>query len=428
MRSCIRIRPAGEGTAVRTERIGTLRIRCPQRQAVPADELIFLTAFAVLLVIHCIGNTSLIYSDAAWMDGMYLLKKGMYVLLLVRIVFFAAYRLDELIVLGIVLLVSAAAFLGGGDDTLLELFLIAAAAKGISPRRLVTWFAVIKGAAMVLTPLLWKLGLLPALYYQNGSGSYNTYGFCHRNVVGANLVILCMAWFWLRYRRLRLSDVIGWTAIGLLSYRLIYSRSCVLVILLISIAVYAFRRTEHVFFRHRSLAGIVGLIFLILLAVSMIGMVFYDPSHSVWSALNTLLTKRLSYANYCFETYGLSLFGQEIPFVSSMQAQTTGEAKLILDNAYCRAVLCWGVLPSLMYFCIYGKLLAGAVRTKNGAALITLLLMAVYGISERYMLDAYYQFPLIIAFGSLFSGNPAVIFGKIGKTRVRFVLGSGKTG
>ena len=46
---------------------------------------IFWVSYLLLLVIHCIENTSVIYSDAVWVEGMYLFRNLLYLVLLARL-------------------------------------------------------------------------------------------------------------------------------------------------------------------------------------------------------------------------------------------------------------------------------------------------------------------------------------------------------
>ena len=85
-------------------------------------------------------------------------------------------------------------------------------------------------------------------------------------------------------------------------------------------------------------------------------------------------------------------------FVSSMEAQLSGIAKLILDISYIRVILYYGLIPAVMFFYVYLKVIRSSFDRKDGAVLAGLFFLAVYGVSERYMLDVYYQFPFLIAF------------------------------
>lgn len=364
--------------------------------AVP--EQIFQVVFITLLVIDCIENTSVIYSNAFWLKGMYLFRNLLYLVLLFKIAFLSTYKMTELIGIGVVFLIGFASLLGSGDFGLLRFFIIAFAAKNESPRKLMGIFIRIKGASIILTLLLWRIGLLSALYYQDDKvGYYNTYGFCHRNVLGANIALICLVWFYLRYRKLKLQDVLLWTGIGLLTYRLAASRTSLLVMILTIVGFFLFQKKEEFLtelpnFRKVILGGFIGIVLL-----SIIGTLFYSSDSAVWVFIDKIFTKRFRFSNYCFEEYGLSLFGQKLPFVSSIEAQNSQLNKLILDNAYMRALLYYGLIPGTLFLGAYYKAMDLSFKKKDWALLGSLAVFAIYGLSERYMLDVFYQFPLLIA-------------------------------
>lgn len=364
---------------------------------------VFWISFLLLLIIHCIENTSVIYADAAWVQRMYIFRNLLYIALLVKIGFLSSYKTKELICGAIFFFVGFASLLGSRDFGLLEFFIVMFAIKDQAPKKLVTVFALIKGSALLITPLLWRLGILSALYYQDDVvGYYNTYGFCHRNVLGANVAVLCLAWFYLRYQILNVLDVILWTIIGLVTYKFSVSRTSVIIIFLIVFGMYFFRKRQKFFMHLPYMRKIIFWGFTGLLLVSIIGTVFYSKDSSVWKFIDSIFTKRFHFSNYCFEEYGLSLFGQNISFVSSMEAQNSDTAKLILDNAFMRAILYYGIIPGALFLWTYFKALDTSFRKRDCALLLSLAVFAVYGMSERYMLDVYYQFPLLIAWNKYY--------------------------
>lgn len=291
-----------------------------------------------------------------------------------------------------------------GDFALMEFAIIAIAAKDIPPRKLVKVFAIIKSAAVVLTLALAGLKILPTIFYQNGSQEpYNTYGFCHRNVLGANMAVLCLAWLYLRYKKLQLWDVALWVILSGVTYLLALSRTGLLIMLLSIALIYGVRRLDG---RIRKLPhmrpALVGF-FLALLLVSLVCTVFYERYNEFWELVDKFFTKRLRFASQCLDAYGFSLFGQEMDFVSTLEAQADAEAtRLILDNAYMRGLLHNGIIPGGLFFFTYCKTLDRAWLRRNLPLIAGMLVMAVYGMSERYMLDVYYNFPLLVACLSLF--------------------------
>lgn len=366
-------------------------------------EPVFWLSMIVLLVIDSIENTSVIYSDASWLTIMYIFRNLLYLVLIGKIVFLSVYMKKEMIGVVIAGIIGFASLLGSGDFALFKLFIVIIAAKDVDFHKFVKVFAIIKGTAVMLTLLLWRIGIIGALYYQDDKvGYYNTYGFCHRNVLGANVAILCLAWFYLRYRRLKIQDVIIWSAVAAIFYKLAASRTSLLIMILTIAGVYLFQKKEQLIMNYPKtrrilLWGFVSIIFLCIICT-----IFYVRYNFFWEIIDKLFTKRIRFAHYCFKEYGLSFFGQRIPFVSSIQAQNGDIDKLILDNAYMRALLYYGIIPGALYLVSYFKALEMSFLKKDCALVVSLVIFAVYGLSERYMLDICYQFPLIVACGQYF--------------------------
>ena len=366
-------------------------------------EPVFWLSMIVLLVIDSVENTSVIYSDASWLTAMYLFRNLLYLVLIGKIVFLSVYKKEEMIGVVIAGIIGFASLLGSGDFALFKLIIVIIAAKDVDFHKFVKVFAIIKGTAVMLTLLLWRIGILGTLYYQDDKvGYYNTYGFCHRNVLGANVAILCLAWFYLRYRRLKIQDIIVWSAVAAVFYRLASSRTSLLIMMITIVGVYLFQEKEQLIMNYPKtrkilLWGFVSIVFLCILCT-----VFYVRYNFFWEIIDKIFTKRIRFAHYCFKEYGLSLFGQRIPFVSSIQAQSGDIDKLILDNAYMRALLYYGIIPGTLYLFSYFKALEMSFLKKDCALVVSLVIFAVYGLSERYMLDICYQFPLIVACGQYF--------------------------
>ncbi len=365
---------------------------------------VFRVSFILLLIIHCVENTSVIYSDAVWVEWMYMFRNILYLVLLIKAGFLSTYERKEFTYVIVILVIGFMSLLGSGSFGLFELIIVIIAAKDETPDELITVFAKIKGLAIVVTLLLWSVGVLEAIYYLDDAvGYYNTYGFCHRNVLGANVTVVCLAWFYLRYRKLIVRDVVGWSILAIATYCLSVSRTSFMIMLLIIFSFYFFQEKEKYLIEMPSLHSNVLKGFLALLLLTIIGTLFYDKSNVIWNMIDSIFTKRFYFANYCYEEYGLSLFGQQLPFVSSIQQQTEDISKLILDNSYMRSILYYGIIPGGILLCVCFKSIDIAFLKMDYAWMLALAVFAVYGMSESYMIDIFYNFPLLIAWGHYFN-------------------------
>lgn len=381
-----------------------VRRRTVQRKHQPSlGELVFMPTFILLVAIHCIENTSLNYYPPAWMPVIYLYRNLLYGILLVKIVFLSTYRDKEIWAVLAVLAGAAVCYLCTRDLQMIEWVTIAIAAKNVPKQRLLYAFLLTKAAAIALTLLLYEVGVLPTLYYFNSDNSvYNTMGFCHRNVLGANMAVLCLGWFYLRFRNLTILDVLFWLVISAVTYFLAISRTSLIIMVLIVVVMYAFRKLDRLITATPQLRWIFPGIFVAMFLVCFLCACFYQKYDPMWSVLDDIFTKRISFANRVMEDHGLSLFGQDLPFVTTMAAQISNTKSLILDNAYMRAMLFFGIIPGLTFMGLYALTIFRSCEKKRTALVAALLVMAVFGLSESYMLDVFYNFPLLLGLTTLF--------------------------
>ena len=375
-------------------------------------QILTMWIFCFLVAIHCIENTSLIYENLQWIEIMYKIRNLMYAILLAKAGFAAVYRPRELWYMLVVLAAAVLSLVFSTDFTLMEFAIIAIALKDLPHRKLLHAFAVIKSVAIVLTLLGTCLHLIPNLMYDNGTeGVYFTYGFCHRNVLGANMSVICLAWLYLRYNHLRVLDLLLWIVMTGLTYMLALSRTS-LLIMVMSIFVMAFCYylgsyiAQKKFFRR-----LILFCFFYMVTMCVVCTICYDQDNFILKIVDKIFTKRLLFARQCLDEYGFSLFGQDIQFVSTLQAQTQSadlsfyhqmSSRLILDNAYMRVLVYNGIIPGALFLLSYCLAILHTWKRKNMALVAGMMIMAFYGVSERFMLDVNYNFPLLLAFISMF--------------------------
>ncbi|MBQ2382609.1 MAG: hypothetical protein II290_01100 [Oscillospiraceae bacterium] len=387
-----------------TQTISTAPLRAERKKHQPTlGELVFWPTFILLMVIHCMENTTLNYYKPGWMPAVYLYRNILYGVLFLKIAFLTTYRRKELWwVLG-ALVVAVLCWRSTRDLQMIEWATIAIAAKDIPKQKLLYAFLLVKSVAIAMTLFLHEVGILPTLYYLNGNGPiYNTMGFCHRNVLGANMAVLCLGWFYLRFRQIGTMDILFWVVLSAVTYFLAISRTGLIVMLMIIAVMCLARKLEHRLasrpWTPQVFVGILAGLFLLCL----LGAILYREGVPFWDSLNELLTKRLSFSHQVLEDFGLRLFGQDLPFVTTMAAQTSDAKPLILDNSYMRAILYFGLIPGLSLLGLMGLSLWRAGKRDHISLVACLLVMAVFGVSESYLLDVFYNFPLLLSITLLF--------------------------
>jgi hypothetical protein len=255
---------------------------------------------------------------------------------------------------------------------------------------------IVTAIAIVMTLLCSDLRLLPKLYYVHHDTPLDTLGFCHRNVLGSNMAMLCLCWLYLRYCKLNWLDILGCLTLTVITYFLAISRSS-LIIMLLSIAVFFLCRCFCRPIKNFRFSGkILHAFFGCMILFSVVGTIFFSKDAALWRLLDKLLTNRLSFAHHCFDQHGFTLFGQQMPFSGTMDAILNQQSRLILDNAYMRLLIFHGLIPGGLFLALYWVCLHRSWKRRNLPMTAGLLIFAFYGLSERFMLDAFYCFPMVM--------------------------------
>lgn len=370
-------------------------------------DLVFWAGFIALLTIHCIENTSLTYYTPDWLTTLYLIRNLLYLVLLGKIFFLSTYRVGELWAILGILFTAGLCFLCSDDFTLMEFAIIAIAAKDAPKRQLLSVFLLIKSASVVLTLLLWDLEVLPELYYIHHDLPLDTMGFCHRNVLGSNMAVLCLSWLYLRFRRLHWGDLVACLLMTVVTYFLAVSRSSLVIMVGSTFLVLLMKLLEPKLKAFPHTGKLLGGAFLMLLLVSLLGSLFYEEGVPLWDTMDDFLTGRLSFANECYRQHGFTLLGQQIPFVSTMESSLSGSYRLVLDNSFVRVLIYDGLLPGSLFLTLYLVCLLRAWRKGDTALATCFLVIGIYGVSESFMLDVFYCFPLLLGCVDLFRRSPA---------------------
>lgn len=125
----------------------------------------------------------------------------------------------------------------------------------------------------------------------------------------------------------------------------------------------------------------------------------YNIENEIWRKLNTLLSNRLELGYQAIQTYGISLFGQNIHWIGfSIGRDTTSKAigYNYVDCSYLQIMLEYGVIFLIAIVSIYMVAVYRAVKREDYYLVCILLIVLVFGITEPRLLNlAFNPFPFI---------------------------------
>lgn len=329
--------------------------RLPVRHAF-SRPLRFMPIYYVLFTIYCALNllkfTS--FQELSWMNIglLYLLIRIVSTLVLgVRILVqrFQAKQYALCLVVGSCVLAST--FISGSWNIfLLLLFLIAG--REVDLRKIAICVLCTNVAVIFLTVICANNGIIKKTTFIAGNGmpERQAFGFTHPNLFGLAVVTACCAYAVLQYRKFGWKDLLIYGVAFYACYELAYSRTSAISILLIVFLSLFVTIDKHG--RWDKLILVLGsLAFLGLSLFSIWLMVYFKPSISWMSNLNSMMTGRLDLMHHYFETYGVHMFGFDF---SKMQENYRGYYDtFICDNAFAHVVLESGIVVAALLFLAY---------------------------------------------------------------------------
>lgn len=229
----------------------------------------------------------------------------------------------------------------------------------------------------------------------------HSYGFTHPNLMGITILIVCICLLYLHFDKFKVKDYLVFAVAEYILYTVCYSRTSAALLIIMLVLTW---------FSKLIIAGRIKYILNPILwgtiCVSVTASIYcaicYNPRNVFMFLLDTIFSKRLSFANNYLNEYGFSILGQEIEQISSLEASALGVTAKILDNAYMHIFINYGLIIGIILFFGYTKLVARSIRTNDYKTIICICIFFIWGVSEKYLYMPSYNFTLIFLGGILF--------------------------
>lgn len=369
-----------------------------------AWEWLYYAAFACILSWQGLSWTTIDSVLFLPVETVKLLLQGLFVLLIALSFILQKRSYGELLIgtlLGSVFLASA---LVCEDRDLLFAFVLVFVGKGVPFKRLARVTFVVSCGLIVLTLLYALSGTIEIRYAINTDSRWlrSAWGFTHPNRFAFVIFLVCFSWLALRFPRFDARDLVILIPSFLIIYFFIQSRTSALILLLLVFGVYGYKAIYR-----RNVSRIVGIVFLaigcILIALSLFFMVNYDASNSLHSTIDKILTGRLSLAHEYYTRFPPSLFGTNFENVAIRNSGF--ESRLVVDNAYARLVILYGILPSAIWIGSFVALCIKGIKQDAFAVVFVFYgIMIILGFSESMTL-AFTSNIALIALADLLPGS-----------------------
>jgi len=291
-----------------------------------------------------------------------------------------------------------AASIETGDYRLAHGYVFLVAVAGISPARIGRVYYSCVLPIVILVVLLSIVGLLYNKDVIPNSRIVFSFGFGHPNALGAILfsTMSAMVYACWRERSWGVSVVATLTCAGFCYLCLSSHASAVALLLLAVAALVGHTRilSSHYYLPRRLFQVVMVAVPAILLALMLVGLVFFDADNPFFARMNSLLHGRLYYSNmYYLDHDGLSVFGRQFIYAGSYH---NGLPFGNVDSGYCYLALVYG----LAALCAVAVVYIAAVQ-KLSFSRPTFPVLAIVLISAMYLLlESYALYPMT-SFASL---------------------------
>ena len=245
-------------------------------------------------------------------------------------------------------------------------------------------------------------GLTEIIYYtSSGNPRYDFY-LGHPNSTAGIIFWMIAEFIYINDNKLSFGKFTLCSIIGFISISLTNSRTSILsyIVLLIFLLLSRINsRNINRFIKFNS-----KYIFSMLAILSIYISYFYTKINNIINLdiLDSLLSRRLSLGYMGIQRFGIPIFPQLIDS-SYIVEWKTYHMKIVLDNIYIKSAVCYG----LLFLTLMAILFVYVTKRSSKIEWIYIIVFAIVGFSENYILNALVSFPL------LFIGN-----GIINNTRI----------
>ena len=242
-----------------------------------------------------------------------------------------------------------------------------------------------------------EMGLTDIIYYtSSGNPRYDFY-LGHPNATAGIIFWTIAELIYINDNKLSFGKFILCSVLGFISINLTNSRTSILsyIVLLTLLLLSKIKgRNINRFIKFNS-----KYIFSILSVLSISISYFYIPLNNIVNLdiLDNLLSRRLSLGYLGIQKFGIPIFPQLIDS-SYIVKWHTYHMQIVLDNIYIKSAVCYGVL----FLTLISILFIYTTKYTSKTEWIYIIVFAIVGFSENYILNALISFPL------LFIGNSII--------------------
>lgn len=243
--------------------------------------------------------------------------------------------------------------------------------------------------------------LLNESFRNDGQYRYNL-GFTYTTFLPNYFFHVILAFLILRKKKLGVTEIFIILTINFIIYKYTDTKAVYYLINCLMLIVF-FVKVFSINFNNKFFLSfyariIVRYSFFILCVLSIYLHSFYDPSIEWMNLLNDILADRLNLGHQGIERYGLSLFGNDVEYVSFNQVTDTSPY-FFLDSSYQRILINFGIVVILLLSFGFSQLFRLIISNNHIYYGISITFLLAHSFTDPQLLDPIFNpFSLILAY------------------------------
>lgn len=284
-------------------------------------------------------------------------------------------------------------FLKTKSPTVLLTMITIAGLKNVKIDKLIKNCLIIRCFTFILMIFLSSVGIIEntqIIMYRMGEISHRYgLGYGHPNITHLNFFIICSMYIYIRFKKINIFELLILSALNIILYSFTVCRTSFITVFLLIILT---------FFLKNSKSKIIAKLPLIVLAITFLFSVFFAFSYNKINLVNNLdiiFNGRISYSNYYFYKYGISLFGNFLKF----------DTNAIFDNGYLLILIQFGLATTVIIGYILFKTLLKIQKNIDMRLVVISIPYLVSFFTESYAPNIFMNLLLLIACSELYINN-----------------------
>lgn len=283
--------------------------------------------------------------------------------------------------------------------TIITDILVIISANNVNFRKIVKLDVIIRSIFLCFTFISFYLGIIPeAIDYRNWVEIRHSLGFAHPNRLALHIFIIFLYFFYLQKGKIKLGGNVFLLIVLILTYKISGGRTACIgmsVILLIGLWNCFFKKykienflKKNASILYKLVLGIAVTISIVFPILSIRGIIEYN---------GTTISSRIVLAGKALASYGLSIWGQKIQIIGTLEARRQGVASNAIDNAYVYVLVNYGVIVFFVILLLFIAAMNMARRKRDWIGLICVMLLVVLLVLENQFINIESNLFLIFA-------------------------------